>query len=304
MKTAAHKKPGKIETRLSMVFMALIVIIGIGVFMRQYQINPAVLALRPEARQQSQHPNEAPQALIDTRASEILPFSPPERFDPDTLYEKINGRADLYLSSGFVSLETQRFTPDPASGRWVELFVYDMGSPENAFSVFSTQRRNDARSDDIATHAYRTDNALFMVHANLYLELIGTDASASLQESMDVLARAFIGAQGGAATEGAPGVDLFPLDGLQPNTLQLITANAFGLEQLDRIFTADYLINDTRMTAFVSQRSDAAAAAELADNYQRSLLTYGATVIEDPVAVQDAAVLQVFDTYEIIFSRG
>lgn len=304
MKTAAHKKPGKIEARLSMAFLAILVVVGAGVFMRQFRINPAVIALRPESHQHAL-PSESDQsALIDTTASGIVAFSPPERFNPDTLYEKINGRADLYLSSGFVALDTQRFSLDQTAGNWVEVFVYDMAAPENAFSVFSMQRRQGARPDDISPNAYRTENALFMTHATFYLEFIGTDASGELQEAMGILGRAFVAAHGGTLAARAPGADLFPQDGVEPGSLQLITANAFGFEHLDQVYTCEYHFNGIRLTAFVSQRPDAEAASRLAADYRQTLLSYGATVVDSHASIDGATILQFFDTYEIILSRG
>ncbi|MCB2145192.1 MAG: hypothetical protein KQI81_01875 [Deltaproteobacteria bacterium] len=304
MKTTAHKKPGKIETRLSMAFMAILLIAGAGVFMRQFRINPAVVALRPESHQQALPSDPDQSAVVDTTGSKLAPFSPPERFGPDTLYEKINGRADLYLSSGFVSLSTQRFSMDNAAGNWVEVFIYDMATPENAFSVFSMQRREGARADGTVPNAYRTENALFMAHEKFYLEIIGTDASDALQQATGQLARAFVQTHGGATVASAPGADMFPASGLQAESLQLVTANAFGYEQLDRIYTAEYLIDGTRLTAFVSDRQTAAAAAALAAQYRQTLVSYGAASADAPHPFEGAAVIRFFDTYEIIFSRG
>jgi hypothetical protein len=303
MKTAVRKKTGKTETCLSIAVMTILAVVAAGVFMRQFQINPAVIALRPESHSLSPSPESDRPALIDTGDLEISPFSPTERFGPGTLYEKIDGRADLYLSSGFVSLETQRFAMDPATGNWVEVFVYDMGTPQNAFSVFSMQRRDDARPDDIVPNAYRTGNALFLAHNNFYLELIGMDGSSKLQAIMGELAGKFLQARGGPAAD-APGADLFPKDGMRPGSLQLIAANAFGYGQLDRIYTAEYNLNGFRLTAFVSRRDDANAASALAREFQSTLISFGAVRIDEAVSLEGAVALQFFDTYEIVFTRG
>ena len=304
MKTAAHKKPGKSDTRLSMAVMAILVIVGAGVIMRQFQINPAVVALRPESHPLALPPESDRSALIDTTGSEMAPFSAPERFGPDTLYEKINGRADLYLSSGFVSLDTQRFSMDQTAGNWVEVFAYDMATPENAFSVFSMQRREGAQAAGIVSNAYRTENALFLAHEQFYLEIIGTDASEALQQAISLLAKAFVQAHGGITVARAPGAHWFPEDGFEADSLQLITANAFGYEQLDQIYTAEYRIDGSRMTAFVSDRQTAEAASALVDDYRQTLVSYGATPVDAPPPVGGATIMQFFDTYEIIFSRG
>ncbi len=287
-----------------MAVMAVLVIVGAGVIARQFQVNPAVVALRPESHGQAPAPASEAPALIDLAGSGIAPFSPPERFGPQTLYEKINGRADLYLSAGFVSLATQRFAGTGAAGAWVELFVYDMATPANAFSVYSMQRREGARSDDSAPAAYRTENALFLTHGSFYLEIIGTDSSEELQQTMGALARRFVEAHGGAPAAQAPGEGLLPAAGFQPGSLQLITANAFGYEQLDQIYSGEYLVDGARLTAFVSERAGSAEAAALAEAYRQALASYGATAVEGSVPMAGAAVMQVFDTYEIVFSRG
>lgn len=304
MKPAAYKKPGKGEARLSMAIMAILVIVGAGVIIRQFQINPGVVALRPESHLSGLPQESDRSTLINTVGSGIVPFSPREQFSPDTLYEKINGRADLYLSAGFISLVTQRFTTDKHAGNWVEAFVYDMATPANAFSVFSMQRREGARSDDVAPKAYRTKNALFMTHDKFYVEMIGTDTSTDLQETMRALAQGFIDAHGGTTMARAPGADLFPAENIVPDSLQLIASNAFGYEQLDRIYTCVYNIDGSRLTAFVSERQSKDAAAAMAEVYAQTLLSYGASVVDGPVSVNGATFLQFFDTYEIVFSQG
>ncbi|MFO7714431.1 DUF6599 family protein [Desulfosarcina sp.] len=304
LKPAVHKKSGRMEFRLSMACMAILAAVGTGVYLRQFQINPAVVALRPESHQPATAPGSDQSALVEAKRFGIIPISPPERFGPDSLYEKINGRADLYLSSGFVSLNTQRFSMDQAAGIWMELFVYDMATPANAFSVFSMQRREGARTDDTVPNAYRTENALFMNHENLYLEFIGTDDSRELHHAMETLARLFVESHDGGAGTRAPGADLFPNAGFEPDTLQLITANAFGYEQLDHIYTADYLIDSIPLTAYVSQRPSMEAASALAAEYRQTLVSYGAILLDVPPPVEGAAALQIFDTYEIVFTRG
>ena len=287
-----------------MAVIAVLVMVSAGVIARQFKINPAVVALRPESHQQTLASGVNDDMLIDTADSDVAPLSAAEKFDPDTLYEKINGRADLYLASGFVSLNTQRFAMNASAGSWVEVFIYDMATPANAFSVFSMQRREDARTDTVVPSAYRTENALFMTHGRFYVEMIGTDSSENLHQAMGVLAGRFIDAHGGTARVNVPGADLFPKDGLEPDSLQLIGANAFGYEQLDQIYTAEYLIDGERLTAFVSERPNAEAASELVVDYRQTLLAFGAAAVESPWNVNDMVILQFFDTYEIIFNQG
>ena len=300
MQTAFQKQPNRIETGISVIILVVLAIVAGGIYLRQFQVNPAVVALRPE----SQPPASPAVALIDTTGSDIVPFSEPEHFDPDTLYEKINGRADLYLSSGFAALDAQRYTLPGADGNWIEVFIYDMRTPENAFSVYSMQRREAATADPGLPAAYRTENALYMAQGQFYLELIGTLADDQLNQAMGTLAGLFVESHGSPATSQAPGADLFPAEGLDADTRQLIAANAFGYESLDHIHTAEFLEGGTRLTVFVSDRQTPEAASVLADTYAQTLVAYGAQIVDTRASVTGARALKFFDTYEIIFSRG
>lgn len=299
-----HTRQAKTETRISLVILAVIVIVGACVYLRQFQFNPAVIALQPESQVQKASAGPSPLAPIDVTGSDLVPFSPPERFDPDTLYQKINGRADLYLNAGFVSLHAQRFAARKSDDQWVEMLVYDMGTPDNAFSVFSMQRREDSRTDELMPNAYRTDNALFLAHGQFYLEILGSTSSDHLQTIMGEVARLFVNDHRDTANANRPGTDLLPEDGFDPSSLRLIATNAFGYEFMDRIYTAEYQIGSDVLTAFVSDRQTDDGAVELATVYRQALLTFGAVEVDEPITTNNAVVMKFFDTYEIVFTSG
>jgi len=58
------------------------------------------------------------------------------------------------------------------------------------------------------------------------------------------------------------------------------------------------------MTAFIAERDSEAAARALADSYGRFLVTNGGTVKPQPTDIPGASVVQVFDTFEVFFTKG
>jgi len=66
-----------------------------------------------------------------------VPQDQPSLYKPDTLYQYIDGGADIYLLYEFRSLLHQDFK----SGA-VELTadIYDMGNPEDAFGIYAAER--------------------------------------------------------------------------------------------------------------------------------------------------------------------
>lgn len=294
------RRPSVTQRRVSRGILVVLAIIAGGMFVAQSRYEPG--------QWRAQSDEEA--AAADTPASEtttevagLRPMGPPETYDATTLSDKINGKAELYLAAGFERLECQRFAlaDDPAV--WLERFVYTMRTAPGAFAVYSQQRRPQAQPLTLATDAYQAANGLFLVQGVNYLEIIGSEASETLQARMIDLARAFV--QTHPATQAA--VDeraLFPKEGLTADSIALTPANAFGFERLDRIYTADYAADGHRAMAFVSRRASAAEAAELVGAYVEYLLTYGGQKVQAPEGAPPVTVIAILDQYEIVFQRG
>jgi hypothetical protein len=209
----------------------------------------------------------------------------------------------LYLSAGFKRLESQRFKNDKDSTAWLEVFIYDMGNSENAFSVFSAQQRDDGKPADLGQFSYRTPNALYWVHGPYYLEIIGSTATEENMTAMQLFAEAFI-RNIKVETQSIAERDLFPSNGLDPTSIVLIPDNAFGYEGLDRVFIAGYKIHDAELTAFISRRDTPLQAKNLASAYHRFLLAFGGEKQASSPLIANARVVMILDTYEIIFSQG
>ena len=101
------------ETCMGLLILAVLGMIGTGVYFAQFDFTPAVpdepdgvpveVAAAPAAE-------VGPSSfLADLRPEGLAVMGAAERFNPDTLSDKIDGRADLYLTSGFTNLQSQRF---------------------------------------------------------------------------------------------------------------------------------------------------------------------------------------------------
>ena len=293
------------ETIVALCVLASLAVIAIGMAMVQSRFNPAVVNFLQGTADRAKGLPAAPatEEPILPIPEGMSPLTPAERFDRETLSDKIDGKAELYLSAGFARLECQRLALAGQPDLWVEVFIYDMGSFENAYAVFSAQRRADATMLDFAEFAYRAENALFFVHGPTYVEMIASGTDDRLRTSMDALARAFILSRPVARATIAER-DLFPKTGLVATSIGLISADAFGVAGLDRVFTATYAIAGAEMTAFLSRRADPQAAAGLAGSYVDFLKAYGGEVQASGDPLPGAAVVAILDMYEVVFSEG
>ena len=300
------KNSGPRQTSLSVVILSVLFLIGAGVFVVQFNFNPAILQGDAFLPAKEMDTASSPPSLNESFAplpDGITPLTPVEIFEPGTLSDKINGKAELYLSAGFIRLTSQRFTVEHAAGLWIEAFVYDMGDNQNGFSVFSSQRREDAESLELTRHAYGTQNALFLLQDRYYVELIASESSEQAASPLKMMAETFIrNTPAEAATVSE--TDLFPKEDLVTDSVALIASDAFGYEGFDKIYTAEYSFGDVWLIAYYSHRQTSEEAEALAAAYTEFLVTFGGKAVETNVRVDSVRLIEILDTYEIIFSHG
>jgi hypothetical protein len=280
--------------------------IGRWVFEQQFKFNPALLTSTvtvPAAAAPLQPPSPIASPMSNFLPENLAPLSAPEKFDPDTLSDKIDGRAELYLSADVVELQCQRFAhlSDPSS--WMEVSIYDMGGARNAFAVYGIQRREDSQDIEVADFAYKTPNALFFVRGKYYVEIVASAVSEQTSADMETFAKRFCENFKGDR-QSVPEADLFPPDNMIPGSMILYMKDGLGFEKFDNLFIASYKIGEAEATAFLTVRETDAEAADLVKAYAGHLLSNDG--VEEQTAGADnwARLFNLFGTYELVFARG
>lgn len=295
------EKSSLLEKRVGLAVLLCLSAIAGGVFLKQLSFNPAVLIagqIQPTPKTTEPAANQS----IVPLPPELGIFGAPESFTPDNLYDKIDGKAELYLAAGVVGMRCQRFALKNAEDQWLEWFDYDMDNLPQAFSVFSTQRRAEGQTLDLTEYAYKTQNALYFVCGRHYVEAIASSANAPLMEAVLKLAGRFVAAN--PATTRLPQFELLPADDLVPGSFTLQTTDAFGFDQFKNVFTAQYQVNDAKLMAFVTSCRDADAAAALRDAYRSFLLANGGKEIASQNSSDPGKPIEIMGGFEIVFCRG
>lgn len=301
-----NNKYSRQQTASSLAILFILAVTATGIFLTQFNYNLAVLQtklfLSPLPKDEDTLQTALTESIIPL-PPDLLPLTLPESFDAQDLSDKINGKAELYLSAGFVGLNSQRFKDKNDANLWIEAYLYDMGNGQNAFAVFSAQRREGAATLDLTPYAYRTQNALFLVHGNFYIEIIASEATDRAFNPMKMLAENFIH-NTAAQTVTIQEKDLFPVQGLVADSISLVSADAFGFDRLNQIYTAEYKFAENKMMAFLSRRRDIREAQDLASAYQKFLENFGGQNLGTDLPIMDAKLMEILETYEIIFSCG
>jgi hypothetical protein len=296
----ALPKENRTETVIGAFILVVLGFIGLFVFNSQSNFNPAVVALQVSA-EKNEVVQPVQKQLLLTLPAGIKPISAPEQFDSDTLFEKINGAAEAYLAAGFVELKSQRYALVDNPDSWLEVFVYDMGSAKNAFSIFSTQRRSDAMAINIGQFDYGTENALFIVQGRFYVQIIAATTQDELYKKMKEIAAGFVKTHP-VAQKKIAGIGWFPETGLDKKSVSLVSTDAFGFEGFNDVFTAYY--TSANLTAFVSQRDSDQAAQEKAAAFYRFFKQFGGKDQNMDISIQGARMVEIMESYTVIFSNG
>lgn len=288
--------PSPIQKRLSLLLMTVLLLIGGVVLWIQNHYDPA------DWREQNLTPSNLPQIEEDLPDG-LVSISPPEQYNTENLSEKINGKAELYLSAGFKRLESHRFALATAKNRWMERYLYDMGGHQNAFSVYSVQRRKDTQDIDLTPRSYISSNGLFLVHGPYYLEIIATEATTQMQSQMRALASSFI-TSNPVKESPLPVLELFAPENKVPHTMKLIADSAFGIQGLNWVYTALYAEENAQSTVFISKRESTSQVRALADKSIAYWNEYGGEAVETPDGFPQVQIVFILDNYEIVAVLG
>ena len=107
-------------------------------------------------------------------------------YKPDTLYEYIDGGADVYLLYDFQCLLHQNFKTGHGE---LTVDIYDLGKPENAFGIYSAERSPRYKFVTIGVEGYRSEGTLNFVQDRYYVKLAASGAGAALDPFARMLSR-------------------------------------------------------------------------------------------------------------------
>lgn len=224
-----------------------------------------------------------------------------ETYNSGNLYEKIDGKADLYLNNGFISLQCRRFTDKLAKDRWVEVYLYEMADGGNAFAVYSLQKRSESVPLDWAQFGYSTSDSIYVAAGKYYIEIFLSSEDKSLLASAQSAAGKIAANVSDSRTKIAI-LTLFPVENLVNDSFKFIKADAFGCSELESIFTAEYKINGSSITAYLSKKKGSQVAGQTVAKYYRFLTDNGAKDLQHNMKLPDLKAVELFGANELFFS--
>ncbi|MFC2076360.1 DUF6599 family protein [candidate division KSB1 bacterium] len=172
--------------------------------------------------------------------TELLPGKVIRFYEPDNLYEYINGRASLYLSYGFLKLAHGEYR-DKETGAGIILDIYDMGSLKAGFGIYSAERNPDLAFENLGTQGYFRENTCNLFQDRLYVRIEGENQGDNSTENLRRLARTV--AHRLPPQKAWPDeIRLLPQESKLPNSEDYIPSSLLGYKFLGDGFSARYEI--------------------------------------------------------------
>lgn len=222
-----------------------------------------------------------------------------DRFTAETLYEKIDGRADAYLQFKVVGLVFGTYFNSTDAERTVDVYAYDMGEPANAYGIYKTEASPGAEAVPIGKEGYRTGGAIFFHKGASYIQVLPSDTQ---DADVAYAVAESIAANIEAEAEQASPADLLPAENRVADSAGYQAQDAFGLSFLSDVYTADYEVDGKRITLFIHQAASPDEARELQTKYEASFTDYGSVLWKDEesgmVAGEAAGIV------DVVFVRG
>lgn len=164
-------------------------------------------------------------------------------FNRDNLYEYVNGHAEFFLSSGFVSLTVAYYSPGKGE---VTVELYDMENGENALGVLKMEKGNAKPVDTLGFEAYSHKRAFVFSKGRYYVRfgLFGDTEEESVLRLASELA--------GKIKEDTaiPERGYLPLAERVEKSERFVKTDYMGLSFFSSIRTARYLLGGAEFEAF------------------------------------------------------
>src|SRR4030043_96348 len=160
----------------------------------------------------------------------------PRTFTKKTLFEHINGQAELFFKYGFQKSVFAIYQNRKNQKDQIELDIYDMGNVLQAFGIFSRFRSED-RPGGFGLDSYLDDHSALFYKGKFFVLLYATESNPdSLRQFSKLISSKILN-----SSLPPKEISYFPKNGLKPGSIQYFPEGLLGHEYLKRGFRGTYI---------------------------------------------------------------
>jgi hypothetical protein len=192
-------------------------------------------------------------------------------YEPENLYEYIDGAAPTYTDAGFVILSHSEWRPKGGKeGAYVELDIYDMGSPLGALERLADGRTPQTQYLDIGNEAQASGSDIDLRVGSYYVKLVARRDIEGQKEFVKAIATAIAkSAPAGPADEAL--VAPLPSTNMVRHSAAYVTKGHLAREFLSKIREAAYEVQGKRVRMFIMDAGDPEKAKAIIAEWKDSI---------------------------------
>jgi hypothetical protein len=195
-------------------------------------------------------------------------------FDKDTLFDHINGEAELYFPYGFDMLATATYMNRKNTEVWIVADVYRMASLLDAFGIYSNYRKADAAGVTVGAEGFVSSSQLMFYQDRYFVRLQVTGAT-SLEQDVFLACARSVSKKLPFNASPAGELEHLKIPGIVPKTERYIAKSLLGYAFFRRGIIADALLKGERVQVFLVPEDSVSAAREVFDRYRSYLEAEG-----------------------------
>jgi hypothetical protein len=187
-----------------------------------------------------------------------------QTFGPETLFEYINGAADLYLSYEFEELKGAEYLNEKKASVIVD--VYRHATPTHAFGIYSQERLPGMNFLGIGVQGYMEANLLNFVAGPYYVKINSFNTGSEDREVLLTFAKK-VADQLGEKGSFPSLLATFPWEGKVKNSEKFVSKKFLGYSFLHSAFTANYELSGKKFKLFVIETADESECRKMIQKY-------------------------------------
>jgi len=194
-------------------------------------------------------------------------------FTTDTLFEHINGEAELYFPYGFEALVTAVYTSRTNPELSVLADIYRMSSPLNAFGIYSNYRKVRSEGAPIGAEGFVSSTQLMFYQDKYFVRL----QSSGPELDKDVLLACGLAVSNNLPldTNRPRELAFVGITGVVPKSERYIARSLLGYAFFRRGVTAEAILEGERVQVFVVSEDSRDAALMAFESYRSYLKSSG-----------------------------
>ncbi|MCK5004709.1 MAG: hypothetical protein KAS21_06460 [Candidatus Aminicenantes bacterium] len=187
-----------------------------------------------------------------------------ETYTPDTLFEYINGGADLFLNFEFVKLHSLRYKSEDGGEITADIYIHSDLS--NGFGIYTQERPTEDVFIEIGTEGYYEEGLLNFFKGPAYVKISSFDLGKNEELILKKLAEGISGKI--AQPKGYPAIfSKFPSENRVSGSEKFININFLGHSFLNRVYSREYSNGGKILRLFVIKNNSVSESEKVLSKY-------------------------------------